>query len=239
LGQSCASEALLVKILHAATLSPMNSANMRQIWITKTGSEDGLALREAPDPQAKAGEVRVRVRASGVNFADLMARAGLYPDAPKLPCVVGYEVSGVVDQVGLGVAGFSEGDHVLALCRFGGYSDLVALPSSQVFKLPAKMSFEAGAKKKFITGTEVTLSQNAGRIDNNSIYFVPNPHEDLSAQTATWWIFTPEVMCCFLGVLGFGDQVLTEHFQTFQGKRMRLYTVVAKRTRGRVEGDSG
>ena len=79
--------------------------------------------------------------------------------------------------------------------------------------------------KRRLISPPAPVVQNAGRI-----YFVPNPHEDSSAQTATWWIFTPEVMCCFLAVLGFGDQVLTEHFQTFQGKKTRLYTVVAKRT---------
>jgi NADPH:quinone reductase-like Zn-dependent oxidoreductase len=118
---------------------------MRQIWITKTGSPAVLVVKEASDPEAKPGEVRVRVRASGINFADLMARVGLYPDAPKLPCVVGYEVSGVIDQIGAGVTGFSEGERVIAMCRFGGYSDVVALPSHQVFKMPAKMSFEEGA----------------------------------------------------------------------------------------------
>ena len=118
---------------------------MRQVWITKVGSPEVLAVREAPDPQAKVGEVRVRVRASGINFADLMARVGLYPDAPKLPCVVGYEISGVVDQVGEGVQGWAEGDRVLAMCHFGGYSDVVALPSRQLMKLPEAMSFEEGA----------------------------------------------------------------------------------------------
>src|SRR5450432_2435098 len=118
---------------------------MRQVWITKIGSPDVLVVKEAPDPVAGAGEVRVRVRASGVNFADLMARVGLYPDAPKLPCVVGYEISGVIDQVGEGVTGLREGDRVLAMCRFGGYSDTVVLPSHQARKMPDKMSFEEGA----------------------------------------------------------------------------------------------
>ncbi len=118
---------------------------MRQVWITKAGAPQVLEVREAPDPEAQPGELRIRVRASGINFADLMARVGLYPDAPKLPCVVGYEVSGVVDQVGAGVTGFELGERVMALCRFGGYSDVVALPSAQVMKLPERMSFEAGA----------------------------------------------------------------------------------------------
>jgi NADPH:quinone reductase-like Zn-dependent oxidoreductase len=118
---------------------------MRQVWISRVGSPAVLEVREAEDPQAKSGEVRIRVRASGINFADLMARMGLYPDAPKLPCVIGYEVAGEVDQVGAGVEGFSVGQRVLALCRFGGYSDVVALPSAQVMNLPERMSFEQGA----------------------------------------------------------------------------------------------
>ena len=67
---------------------------MQQIWIPKIGEPSVLDVREAPDPEPKAGEIRIRVEAAGVNFADLMARMGLYPDAPKLPSVVGYEVAG-------------------------------------------------------------------------------------------------------------------------------------------------
>ena len=118
---------------------------MRQVWISKAGAPEVLVVKEAPDPVPGQGEVRVRVRASGINFADLMARMGLYPDAPKLPCVVGYEVSGVVDVVGGGVSGVAVGDRVIAMCRFGGYSDVVVVPLNQVLKMPAKMSFEIGA----------------------------------------------------------------------------------------------
>ena len=66
---------------------------MRQVFITRTGGPEVLELREAPDPLPTSGAVRIRVKAAGVNFADIMARKGLYPDAPKLPAVVGYEVS--------------------------------------------------------------------------------------------------------------------------------------------------
>ena len=115
---------------------------MRQVWITKAGPPDVLQVREAPDPTPRAGELRIRVRASGINFSDLMARVGLYPDAPKLPCVIGYEVSGVVDALGEGTTGFEIGDRVIALCHFGGYSDVVTLPSAQALKMPERMSFE-------------------------------------------------------------------------------------------------
>jgi NADPH:quinone reductase-like Zn-dependent oxidoreductase len=118
---------------------------MRQVWITKAGPPEVLQVREAPDPEPKAGQVRIRVRASGINFADLMARVGLYPDAPKLPCVMGYEVSGTIDAMGPGVSGFAVGDRVVGMPRFGGYTDVLVVPTEQVFKMPAKMTFEQGA----------------------------------------------------------------------------------------------
>ncbi|HEY7954240.1 MAG TPA: medium chain dehydrogenase/reductase family protein [Polyangia bacterium] len=118
---------------------------MRQIWITKAGAPEVLEVKEAADPEAEAGQVRIRVRASGINFADLSARQGMYPDAPKIPCVVGYEVSGTIDQIGAGASGFQLGDRVFGMPRFGGYSDVVALPAGQVFHMPAKMSFEEAA----------------------------------------------------------------------------------------------
>src|ERR1700681_3819923 len=109
---------------------------MRQIWITKAGPPEVLQVREAPDPEPHEGEVRIRVSAAGINFADLMARVGLYPDAPKLPCVVGYEVSGVVDQVGPGVTGVAVGERVIGMPRFGGYTDVLVISSEQIFKMP-------------------------------------------------------------------------------------------------------
>lgn len=95
---------------------------MRQIWIPRAGPPEVLVVREAPDPAPGPGEVRIAVEAAGVNFADLMARAGVYPDAPPVPCVVGYEVAGTVDAVGEGVDPGRVGEPVLALTRFGGYT---------------------------------------------------------------------------------------------------------------------
>src|SRR3954466_3662581 len=118
---------------------------MRQIWISKAGAPEVLQVREAPDPEAGEGQVRVRVKAAGINFADLAARMGMYPDAPPIPCVIGYEASGVIDQVGNGVSDFAAGDRVLAMPRFGGYSDTLVLPANQVQKMPDAMSFEEAA----------------------------------------------------------------------------------------------
>src|ERR1041384_3735537 len=116
---------------------------MRQVWITKAGAPEVLEVREAPDPEPGDGEVRIKVKAAGINFADLMARVGLYPDAPKLPCVVGYEVSGVIDAIGAEVTRFKVGDRVFGMPRFGGYSDTLAISAAQVFRMPDHMKFEA------------------------------------------------------------------------------------------------
>lgn len=119
---------------------------MQSVYITKYGPPEVLELRSGEDPVPEPGEVRIRVHASGINFADISARVGLYPDAPKPPCVVGYEVAGVVDDVGAGVDGRVEvGDRVMAMVRFGGYADVVCAPLDQLRKIPDGMSFEAAA----------------------------------------------------------------------------------------------
>jgi synaptic vesicle membrane protein VAT-1 len=118
---------------------------MRQIWITKAGRPEVLEVKEAPDPEPKAGEVRIRVEASGVNFADILGRLGLYPDLPPVPVVPGYEVSGRVDAAGPGVEESWIGRDVLAITRFGGYADVVCVPLNQVFVRPTGMSVAEGA----------------------------------------------------------------------------------------------
>ena len=118
---------------------------MKAIWITRAGGPEVLEVRDGPEPVPRAGEVRVRVRAAGLNFADIMARLGLYPDAPKLPAVVGYEVAGVVDALGPGVTTPEVGTRVLGMTRFGGQAELVCVPAVQAVPMPEAMSFEEGA----------------------------------------------------------------------------------------------
>jgi synaptic vesicle membrane protein VAT-1 len=120
-------------------------AGMRAVWIPKAGPPEVLEVRSAPDPDPGPGAVRIRVRAAGVNFADVSARLGVYPDAPPFPCVVGYEVAGTVDAVGRDVTTVAAGASVLALTRFGGYADVVVVPANQVFAMPDGMSFETAA----------------------------------------------------------------------------------------------
>ncbi|HKJ31317.1 MAG TPA: alcohol dehydrogenase catalytic domain-containing protein, partial [Balneolales bacterium] len=77
---------------------------MRQIVTTKSGGINVLQIKEMESPKPRNGEILIRVKAAGLNFADILARQGLYPDAPKMPCVMGYEVSGIVESTGDGVS---------------------------------------------------------------------------------------------------------------------------------------
>lgn len=118
---------------------------MRAVVLTGTGGPEVLQVQERPDPPVGPGEVRIAVRAAGINFADTLARVGLYPDAPKTPCVLGYEVAGEVESVGAGVSEHQVGDRVIAGTRFGGQAELVTVPAAQALPLPERLSFEQGA----------------------------------------------------------------------------------------------
>ena len=119
---------------------------MRAVVITSNGPPEVLKVEERRDAPAPApGEVRIAVKAAGINFADLMARTGVYPDAPPVPSVVGYEVGGEIESVGDGVDTFKAGDRVFAGTKFGGYAELVTVPVAQVQPLPGHLTFEQGA----------------------------------------------------------------------------------------------
>ena len=113
---------------------------MRQVWVTRRGGPEVLEVREAPDPEPAPGEVRIRVRAAGVNFSDVMARNGLYPDAPPLPAVLGYEVAGEID-----LPRERAGLRVVALTNFGGQSEMICVPSEMALPMPQGLSFAEGA----------------------------------------------------------------------------------------------
>ena len=137
---------------------------MRAVWIPRPGPPEVLEVREGPDPVVKPNQVLIRVKASGVNFADISARLGVYPDAPPPPCVVGYEVAGTVEQIGSGVQGIVPGARVFALTRFGGYADVVAVPAAQVFSMPESMSFEEGAAIPVNYLTAVLMLRTFGNV---------------------------------------------------------------------------
>jgi len=106
---------------------------MRQVCILRHGPPEVLTLQGVPDPCAAPGTVRIAVHAIGVNFADVLARQGLYPDCPKPPVVIGYEVAGVVEAVGEGVSTVMPAQPVLALTRFGGMLSVWLCQCSRCF----------------------------------------------------------------------------------------------------------
>ncbi len=118
---------------------------MKAVVLTGHGGPEVLQVQERPDPPVGPGEVRIAVKAAGINFADTMARVGLYPEAPKPPCVLGYEVAGDVESVGDGVEAVKVGDRVMAGTRFGGQASMVTIPESQAIPLPDGFSYEQGA----------------------------------------------------------------------------------------------
>jgi len=119
--------------------------HMKAVVLTENGGPDVLRVQEWPDPPIGPGEVRIAVRAAGVNFADTMARAGFYPNAPKPPCVLGYEVAGEIETIGPGVQDVWTGQRVIAPTRFRGQAELVTVKASSVLPLPEHSSFEQGA----------------------------------------------------------------------------------------------
>jgi len=118
---------------------------VRAVVITKHGGPNVLRVQHQPDPELGPGQVRIAVAAAGINFADVLARMGLYPDAPKPPCVIGYEVAGTILELGDGVTGLHHGQRVIAGTKFGGYASQVVVPATDVVALPDGLTFEQGA----------------------------------------------------------------------------------------------
>ena len=118
---------------------------MRAVVIPRHGPPEVLEVQDRPDPPVGPGQLRIAVKAAGINFADLLARAGAYPDAPPAPCVVGYEVAGEVESVGEDVEDYEVGQRVMGGTRFGGHAELVTVPVGQVLPLPERFTYEQGA----------------------------------------------------------------------------------------------
>lgn len=118
---------------------------MRQLVTTTNGDYDVLQVQKVPDLQPAKDELLIQVKASGLNFADILARKGQYPDGPDKPCVMGYEVSGVITEVGSDVDDAWVGKEVVAITRFGGQAKQVLVKENQLHEKPDRLSFEEAA----------------------------------------------------------------------------------------------
>jgi synaptic vesicle membrane protein VAT-1 len=118
---------------------------MRALVMKRPGGPEVLAVEERPDLAPADGEVLVEVARAGLNFTDLAARVGLYPDAPPFPLVSGYEFAGAVRALGRGAPGFAVGDRVVGMCKFGGQASQVVVPVAQLRKVPDALSLDEAA----------------------------------------------------------------------------------------------
>lgn len=118
---------------------------MYEVRVPRFGPPEVLEYVERPDPEPGPGEVSTAVLAIGVNFADITARMGLYPDSGKPPFVTGYEFAGHIDRIGEGVTGIEEGQAVIGMRNFGCYADRVVTSADLVFPLPEGIDAIRGA----------------------------------------------------------------------------------------------
>src|SRR5467141_2244276 len=118
---------------------------MKAVIVEKPGDESVLKIAEVPDPKIKPDELLIRVRAAGVNRADLMQRQGFYPPPPGASEIIGMECAGEVAAIGSGVSGWRVGERTMALMAGGGYAELASVDSGSAMKIPAALSDEEGA----------------------------------------------------------------------------------------------
>ncbi|WP_394822906.1 NAD(P)H-quinone oxidoreductase [Pendulispora albinea] len=137
---------------------------MRAIVIARFGGPEVLELRDVPTPEPSRGEVRVRIRATAINRADLLQRMGFYPppaDAPQ--DIPGLEFAGEVEALGPGVADVALGDRVFGLAGGGTYAEAIVVHARTLAKIPQGISFTAAAAipEAFITAYDAMVSQGA------------------------------------------------------------------------------
>lgn len=119
---------------------------MKAIQIQRFGGPEQLKIVSMDRPRLSPNGVRIAVRACGVNFADLMMRMGMYPEAPSKPFTPGYEISGEILELGSDTSGsFQVGERIFAPCKFGGYCDEIVLPENQIRKIPNALTYSEAA----------------------------------------------------------------------------------------------
>jgi len=160
---------------------------MRAAVLVKNGAAaTAFQIREVPVPTFKADEVLIKVAAFGLNFADVMARQGMYKEAPPLPAILGYDVAGYIEAVGENVTHLKAGDQVVAMTRFGGYAEYAVTNASATTIIPASLSmaqatalatqyctayFAAAEMVQLHKGDTVLIQSGAGGVGTALIQF--------------------------------------------------------------------
>jgi len=145
---------------------------MRKVVYPRPGGVDTIRIVEEQDPVPGNGQVCVRIHRAGVNFAELMMRQGLYGSSPDFPFTPGYEAAGVVIRIGEGVDSLKEGDRVLAMTGFGGYSEMVCLDERRVVPIPDSVSFDQAAAIPVTYGTAFHMLSHLGSISEGDTVLI-------------------------------------------------------------------
>jgi len=133
------------------------AATYRAVMLTKKGGPEVLQVVDLPVQPPGPGQLRIQVRAAGVGATDLIMLAGKYLYAPKIPFVPGYEVAGIVDAIGAGVAGFQVGQRVAALTVYGGFAELLVREAEHFLPIPDAVSDRdaAGVILNYVTAWQM------------------------------------------------------------------------------------
>lgn len=145
---------------------------MRGVLLRKPGPPESLQVQTLPDPTPGPGEVLIQVHAAGVNFADVLARQGLYPEAPKPPYIPGFESAGEIAALGSGVERFRIGQRVLAYHTSGGYAEKVAVSAERVVALPDSIPYQAAVVIPLNYGTAYVALYRTGPVEPGMRVFV-------------------------------------------------------------------
>ncbi|MBL0969288.1 MAG: NAD(P)H-quinone oxidoreductase [Brevundimonas sp.] len=136
------------------------------------GPAEALTLAEHPDPVAGEGQIRIRIRAAGVNRPDLMQRLGHYPPPPGASPILGLEVAGEIDQVGPGVSRWAIGDRVCALLGGGGYAELAVVDARHALPVPADLDFIQAAALPETVCTVFANVFEAGALQHGETFLI-------------------------------------------------------------------
>lgn len=146
---------------------------MKIVEVAQFGSPEVLHLIEAPNPIPQAGQILVEVKAAGINFADIMARQGIYPNVSTAPFRPGYEVAGVVTAWGEGVQGFTGGERVMGLLAgMGGYTSHALISAAEAIRLPEGLDF-APATALLVQGLTAYFLLEAGQLQAGQTVLIP------------------------------------------------------------------
>ena len=139
---------------------------MRAVLVSEFGGPDQLRLGQAADPVAGPGQARIVVHAAGVNPVDAGNRADGHWAGLRVPCILGYDVAGVIDSVGEGVGGLAPGDRVMAMTHFpdgaGGYAELAVVDADLAAPISAAVSFADAAATPLAAGTALMVLSRLG-----------------------------------------------------------------------------